>query len=73
MKFNHGWVENKKTGQRTDIVVKSAMPNKVKDLLIGVALVGAGILYLTRTAFCHGIKCYENAELEALTSEDLIK
>ena len=73
MKFNYGWVRNTETGKKAEVVVKSAMPNTVKDLLIGVALVGTGILYLTYTAFRHGVDRHENAELEALKSADLIK
>ena len=71
MKFIQGWVKNTKTGQTKDIVVKSILPTKIKDLLIGAAMVSVGITYLTSKAFRHGSECYEKCELETLNSLDL--
>ena len=56
----------------TDIVVKAAAPNKLKDALIGGGMVMMGIAYLTYTAFKHGSKQFERAELYALREAGVI-
>lgn len=56
----------------TDIVVKAVAPNKLKDALIGGGMVMVGIAYLTYTAFKHGSKQFERAELYALREAGVI-
>lgn len=56
----------------TDIVVKAVAPNTLKDALVGGSMVMAGIIYLTYTAFKHGSRQYERAELYALREAGVI-
>lgn len=73
MKFTQGWVKNPNTNQEIDVIVKSILPVKVKDLIVGVSLVSLGVAYITVAAFKHGSICHEHAEFEALKSIDVIK
>ena len=71
IKFKQGWIEDA-TGAKQDIVVKAAAPNTLKDALIGGAMVLMGVTYLTVSAFRHGSKKYEDAELQALSDLNLL-
>ena len=73
IKFKQGWIGNDTTGVKTDIVVKAAAPNTLKDALIGGGMVLLGITYLTITAFRHGSKKFEDAELETLSKLGLLE
>ncbi len=48
-----------------DIIVESALPNKVKDILIGGGMTLLGIGYLCYTAFKNGVDETANAEQRA--------
>lgn len=72
IKFKQGWIGNDKTGEKKDIVVKSALPNKVKDMLVGGLILVLGVTYLTFTAFKNGAQKHEDAEMETLTDLGLI-
>lgn len=72
IKMNMGNVGNTKTGVVKDIIVKSATPNKLKDILIGGGIVLVGITYLTTTAFRNGVKGMEAAEFRALDEAGLL-
>lgn len=72
MKINLGSIKNEATGISKEIVVKKLIPNKVKDLLIGGAVIGVGIYYLTAAAFKDGLKEFEEAENKTLRDLDLI-
>lgn len=72
IKMNMGNVANTKTGVVKDIIVKSAIPNKLKDILIGGGIVLVGITYLTTTAFRNGVKGMEAAEFKALDDAGLL-
>ena len=67
-----GAIGTDKEGKLFDIVVKAAAPNKLKDIVIGGGMVVAGIVYLTRTAFEHGVRQFEKAELKAMYEADVI-
>ena len=73
IKYKQGWITNPTTGITKDIVVKSATPNKFKDIVIGGGMVLMGIIYLTTTAFKHGSEALESAEHETLSSLGLLK
>jgi len=72
IKFKQNYIINPKTGVKHDIVVKSALPNKLKDAVIGGGMVLMGIVYLTMTAFKNGSEKFEDAELKALSDADLL-
>lgn len=60
-------------GVTKDIVVKSAAPNKLKDILIGGGMVLAGLVYLTTSAFKNGCEKLEEAEVETMRELNIIK
>lgn len=68
IKFKQGCITNM-AGESKDIIVKAALPNKLKDIVIGGVIILAGIAYLTYTAFRNGSAAFEQAECE--TMEDL--
>lgn len=68
IKFKQGHIANM-AGESKDIIVKAALPNKIKDIVIGGVISLAGIAYLTYTAFRNGSAAFEKAEYE--TMEDL--
>ena len=68
IKFKQGCITNM-AGESKDIIVKTALPNKLKDIVIGGVISLAGIAYLTYTAFRNGSSAFEKAEYE--TMEDL--
>lgn len=72
VKFKHGSVTNPQNGVTKDIIVKSMLPNKIIDALIGGSIVLIGVTYLTVTAFRNGFVKFEAAELEALSDADLL-
>lgn len=72
IKFKRGWLTNME-GKYADIVVKSAAPNKIKDILIGGALVLTGITYLTTSAFKNGVVKFEAAEYKTMVDLGIIK
>lgn len=72
MKFKQGAIGTK-NGDWQDIMVKAAMPNKCKDIVIGGGVVLAGIAYLTTTAFKHGAKAFEAAEYNTLDDAGYIE
>lgn len=71
IKFKQGGVTSQ-DGKTVDIVVKSLLPNTIRDTLIGATLVGVGIAYLTVTAFKNGSEMFEQAELKALYEAGII-
>ena len=72
IKFKQGYITSKE-GIMKDIVVKTAAPNKFKDILIGGLLLTAGVAYLTTTAFRYGSKKFEEAEIETLGALNLLE
>ena len=72
IKFKQGYIQNNE-GVGKDIVVKSAAPNKLSDLLIGGVMVMIGITYLTVTAFKNGSEKFEEAEYQTLDKLGLLK
>lgn len=71
IKFKQGELENME-GTIKDIVVKSATPNKFKDMLIGGVIVLVGIAYLTTTAFRYGSEKFEEAEFKTMVDLGII-
>lgn len=58
-----------------DIIVKAALPNKLKDIIIGGGITLIGIAYLTYTAFRNGSSAFEKAEtwtMDALNLFDVL-
>lgn len=72
MQFKQGWLRNN-DGVKKEIIVKSALPNHVKDVLIGGSMVLIGIMYLTSTAFKNGSKAFERAEYQTMIDLGIIK
>ena len=68
IKFKQGCIANM-AGESKDIIVKAALPNKLKDIVIGGVISLVGISYLTYTAFRNGSAAFERAEYG--TMEDL--
>lgn len=68
IKFKVGNIGNM-NGDFKDIVVKTAIPNKIKDVVIGGGLVLLGVAHLTATAFKNGAK--KGLEAETETMRDL--
>ena len=71
IKFKQGELKNIE-GTIKDIVVKSATPNKFKDMLIGGGIVLVGIAYLTTTAFRYGSEKFEEAEYKTMVDLGII-
>ena len=71
IKFKQGELKNME-GTIKDIVVKSATPNKFKDMLIGGGIVLVGIAYLTTTAFRYGSEKFEEAEFKTMVNLGII-
>lgn len=71
IKFKQGELKNME-GTIKDIVVKSATPNKFKDMLIGGGIVLVGIAYLTTTAFRYGSEKFEEAEYKTMVNLGII-
>lgn len=67
IKIIQGWVGSPDGKEKVDIVVKSFLPNKPVEILIGSTLILGGVAVLTYTAFKNGADCHETAELEALS------
>ena len=72
IEFKQGELKNME-GTIKDIVVKSATPNKFKDMLIGGGIVLVGIAYLTITAFRYGSEKFEEAEYKTMVNLGIIK
>ena len=68
IKFKQGYIANM-AGESKGIIVNAALPNKVKDIVIGGVITLVGIAYLTYTAFRNGSAAFEQAECK--TMEDL--
>lgn len=71
IKFKQGSISNL-AGESKDIMVKAKLPNNVKDILIGLVLVGTGITYLTVTAFKNGSTHFEMAEYKTMVDLGVI-
>lgn len=71
IKFKQGYITNM-AGESKDIIVKAALPNKLKDIVIGGIISLAGIAYLTYTAFRNGSAAFEQAECEAMKDLGII-
>ena len=73
MKFKHGDIGTFE-GRTMDIIVDSKeAPIKVKDVLIGAALITSGVIYLMRKAFRSGASAFEAGEYNTLEALGLIK
>lgn len=70
IKFKQGYITNM-AGESKDIIVKAALPNKLKDIVIGGVISLAGIAYLTYTAFRNGSSAFEKAEYETMDALNL--
>lgn len=71
IKFKQGELKNME-GTIKDIVVKSATPNKFKDMIVGGGIVLVGIAYLTITAFRYGSEKFEEAEYKTMVNLGII-
>ena len=71
IEFKQGELKNME-GTIKDIVVKSATPNKFKDMIIGGGIVLVGIAYLTITAFRYGSEKFEEAEYKTMVNLGII-
>lgn len=71
IKINRGSIGDKE-GNWKDIVVRAAMPNKPKDLLIGGVMLLAGIGYLTYTAFQNGVEAMDMTYMQTLYESNLL-
>ena len=71
IKFKQGELKNME-GTIKDIVVKSATPNKFKDIIVGGGIVLVGIAYLTITAFRYGSEKFEEAEYKTMVNLGII-
>ena len=65
IKINCGTRTYHKTEKKVDVIARSFLPNKIKDVAIGGGLIIAGVFYLTAKAFAHGIECYHLGEIDA--------
>lgn len=65
MKIKFGDLARVDGGATEDIIVKSALPNKTKDILIGGGMTLLGVAYLCYTAFKNGVD--ETAKAEQRT------
>lgn len=65
IKFKQGYIANM-AGESKDIIVKAALPNKLKDIVIGGVISLVGIAYLTYTAFRNGSAAFDQAEYETM-------
>lgn len=65
MKIKFGVLTRVDGGAIEDIIVKSTLPNKVKDILIGGGMTLLGVGYLCYTAFKNGVEETANAEQRA--------
>lgn len=72
LKFKQGSIQTME-GVTKDIMVKSPLPNNVKDIVIGSVLIGLGIAHLTVSAFKNGAKQFEAAELKTMIDLGIIK
>ena len=72
LKLNYGSVETKDRTQKEDVIVKSPLPNTLRDGIIGGVITLAGIGYLLVTAFKHGADSYQTAEYGALDKLHLL-
>ena len=73
IKFKHGSITNPTTKETKDIVVKSLLPNKFGDLVIGGVVTLLGIGYLTVTAFRNGSDKMEEAEVNTMLDLGVMK
>lgn len=73
VKFENDTITNKETGEQKQIVATSKLPCGVKDLGIGIGIIGVGLLWLLKKTFEHGAKSYSLAEFEAYEELDLLK
>ena len=71
IEFKQGELKNME-GTIKDIVVKSATPNKFKDMIVGGGIVLVGIAYLTITAFTYGSEKFEEAEYKTMVNLGII-
>lgn len=71
IEFKQGELKNME-GTIKDIVVKSATPNKFKDMIVGGGIVLVGIAYLTITAFRYGSEKFEEAEYKTMVDLGII-
>ena len=71
IKFKQGELKNME-GTIKDIIVKSATPNKFKDMIVGGGIVLVGIAYLTITAFRYGSEKFEEAEYKTMVNLGII-
>ena len=62
MKIKFGDLARVDGGATEDIIVKSVLPNKAKDILIGGGMTLLGVAYLCFTAFKNGVDETANAE-----------
>lgn len=72
LKLNYGSVETNDRTQKEDVIVKSPLPNTLRDGIIGGVITLAGIGYLLVTAFKHGADSYQTAEYGALDKLNLL-
>lgn len=73
IKFKQGWVGTTDGANKVDILVKSTLPNKVWDIVIGGGLILTGVCYLAVTAFKNGAEAYEIAETQGLKAIGVLR
>ena len=72
MKFKHGWLRNL-DGEEKEVIVKSALPLRVRDLIIGGLMTISGIVYMLWSSFKKGSYEHEVAEYETMCELGIIK
>ena len=72
MKKSFGPITNPETGASKDIVLNAFSMKNVASILIGSAIVLAGIAYTGISCFMNGAAAYNKAEYETFRDLDLI-
>lgn len=73
MKVNLGDITNPTTNETKDVIAKSAIGTKPKDIIIGGVLILSGLLWVSRRSFKHGAENAMKAEYDTLEDLGLFK
>lgn len=70
--FKNDVITNPATGAAKRVIVKSKLPCRVKDLGIGLGLIGVGLCWLLKKTFEEGAWAYCETEFNTLDDLGLI-
>lgn len=70
--FKNDVITNPATGKAERVIVKSKLPCRVKDLGIGLGLIGVGLCWLLKKTFEEGAWAYCKTEFDTLDDLGLI-